>query len=219
MSAGLNVKINLTVTKYNEQDALKICEFANSRNIPLNPMTYTLPPERTSGFTKDDTRLCAADAARTYLKCVSAVTEKEKFKAKVGALSALKLPDEAEPIENCVFPEGADKLKCQAARSSYWITWDGKMLPCVNLSSITAYPLKSSLKEAFDEICAETDRRIRFPKECMNCPSRNACFACPGYFYSETGDERGFSKDLCKYTEHYIKFAKTLSEGKMIDEK
>ncbi len=216
LAAGLNVKINLTLTKYNADDAQGICEFAKSRNIPLNPMTYTFPPEPTSDYSADDTRLDAQDAARIYLLCESVMFPKDRFDAKISALATRPLADEnADGIE---FRRNGHKLRCQAARSSYWVTWRGEMLPCVELPFIKAYPLETGLKNAWDEIVKETDETVRYPDECVTCNMRDVCFACPAYFYAETGDSGRLAPNICKYIENYIKYARELKKGKSIYE-
>ena len=63
--AGLNVKINLTLTKYNVHDAQVICEFARDREIPVNAMSYTFPLESSSDIT---TRLI-------FPRCLKNITE------------------------------------------------------------------------------------------------------------------------------------------------
>ena len=199
--AGLNVKINLTLTKYNVHDTQAICEFARDRGIPINLMSYTFPPESTSDITTDDTRLNANDAAKAYLLCDSITLPREKFEDKISALSQRALPWESEGVRA---RKRGDKLQCQAASSSYWITWQGEMLPCVTLSTIKEYPLEIGLKEAWDRIVRRTDETVRFPKECVECSMRDICFACPGYFYAETGDTNTLAPNICKYIEKYI---------------
>lgn len=211
-AAGLNVKINLTLTKYNVHDAQAICEFARDRGIFINPMTYTFPPESSSDSTTEDTRLDAYEASRAYLLCDSITLPKEKFNEKISLLSKRPLPwESADGMER---RKKGNKLQCQAASSSYWITWKGEMLPCVSLPSIKEYPLEVGLKEAWDRIVRRTDEQVRFPDECVNCNMRDVCFACPGYFYAETGDTNKLAPNICKYIEKYITLSREINEGK-----
>ena len=213
--AGLNVKINLTLTKYNVHDAQGICEFARDRGIPLNPMSYTFPPESSSSVSVDDTRLGASEAAGVYLLCDSVTLPKDKFDAKISALAQRALPWESDGEKS---RKKSNKLQCQAASSSYWITWQGEMMPCVTLSMIKEYPLEIGLKEAWDRIVKRTDESIRFPDECVECVMRDVCFACPGYFYAETGDAGKLAPSICKYIEKYITHSRDIRKGKSIYE-
>jgi len=213
--AGFNVKINLTLTKYNVHDAKAICEFARDRGIPLNPMSYTFPPEPSSDITADETRLNADDAARVYLLCDSVTLPREKYEEKISALSQRALPWESEGIKSA---RKGNKLQCHAASSSYWITWQGEMLPCVTLSSIKEYPLEIGLKEAWDRIVKRTDEAVRFPEQCVQCSLRDICFACPGYFYAETGDTNTLAPTICKYIEKYVLYSREIRKGKNIYE-
>ncbi|MBR5272195.1 MAG: radical SAM protein [Clostridia bacterium] len=216
IAAGLNVKINLTLTKYNVKDAKGICEFAKSRGLMVTQMSYTFPPEQTSDYGVDDTRLCAEDAAKVYLQCESIMFPNERFAEKISALSKRSLADEdAGGLE---FRRNGNKLKCQAARSSYWINWRGEMLPCVEMPFIKAYPLQVGFKQAWDEIVQKTDEIVRFPDECTTCNMRDVCFACPAYFYAETGRPDVLAPNICKYIENYIKYAREIEKGKSIDE-
>ncbi len=215
-AAGLNVKINLTLTKYNAHDAQAICEFARNRNIPLNPMTYTFPPESSSDITADDTRLDANEASKIYLLCESVILPKEKFDEKINSLSQRVLPNESR--EGLEIKRKGNKLNCQAASSSYWITWKGEMLPCVSIPTIKEYPLQIGLKEAWERIVKRTDEAVRFPDECVNCSMRDVCFACPGYFLAETGDTNKLAPNICKYIEKYIMHSREIKKGKSIYE-
>ena len=211
IKAGLNVKINLTLSKYNVHDAQAICEFARDRGIPINPMSYTFPPESSSDITTDDTRLDASDAAKVYLLCNSVTMPKERFENKISALSQRALPWESEGVKS---RKMSNKLQCQAASSSYWITWQGEMLPCVTLPFIKEEPLKIGLKEAWDRIVKRTDEAVRFPDECVQCCMRDICFACPGFFYAETGDTKILAPNICKYTEKYILHSREIAKEK-----
>ncbi len=216
LEAGLNVKMNLTLTKYNVHDAGAICEFARSRNIRVNHMPYTFPPESSSDIGVEDVRLDADEAAKVHFLCESIMSPKELFDAKVSYLSKCILPWESTTAVET--RRKGDKLLCHATRSSYWITWKGEMFPCVSLRNVCEYPLETGLKEAWERMGKRVDETVRFPKECLQCSMRDICFACPGFFYAETGDSNKLAPNICKYIEKHIIYGREIKKGKNVDE-
>lgn len=77
-------------------------------------------------------------------------------------------------------------IRCTAAKSMYSITWDGKMVPCLNFASPFTMPLKEGVKSAWNRIpglCMQ----IPACDECRKCEHAEYCQNCPGYLQAETG--------------------------------
>ena len=88
-------------------------------------------------------------------------------------------------------------LGCMAAKSMYWIRWDGKMLPCGTFIEPYTLPLEEGFKTAWDRLPGLLED-IRHPQKCLNCELFHACPNCPAYFQVETGSFDKASDYLCE---------------------
>ena len=90
-------------------------------------------------------------------------------------------------------------LTCLAAKSMYWITWDGKMLPCGSFSSPYTLPFEEGFKAAWD-LLPHLFENIDMPKECKECEYVNSCSNCPAILQTETGSFDKISPYICSVT-------------------
>jgi len=89
-------------------------------------------------------------------------------------------------------------IACLATKSMYWISWDGKMLPCGTFDSPYTQPLEEGFIPAWNRLPG-LFADIRHPKECYNCELReDQCPNCPGYMQADTGGFEEKSEWLCE---------------------
>lgn len=100
-------------------------------------------------------------------------------------------------------------IKCLAAKSMYWITWDGKMLPCGTFSSPYTLPLEEGFKSAWDRLPALLES-ISLPQECISCEYANGkCSNCPAILQAESGTFDKISPYICEIAkERAIRYSK-----------
>ncbi len=96
---------------------------------------------------------------------------------------ATELREELRKIEPVI-------LGCSAAKASYAITWDGKMIPCVNFAGPYTSPLHDGMKAAWEGLI-QIYSAISPCKGCENCENEEHCDNCIGYIQSET---KGFDQ-------------------------
>ena len=53
--------------------------------------------------------------------------------------------------EGCPLEEG-EGIRCRAGSTSFWMTWDGRMLPCGMMPRPEVYPLETGFKEAWQQL-------------------------------------------------------------------
>ena len=94
-------------------------------------------------------------------------------------------------------------MKCRAGVSTFWITWDGRMMACGMMNEPVEYPLKTSFKESWKNIVKKRDE-IRLPLKCANCEDKQICNVCAATSYTETGSVSGVPTYMCEMTK-YIK--------------
>lgn len=96
------------------------------------------------------------------------------------SLRGERLPEECEvalPPANASANEAPRGLRCGGARSSFNVTWEGKMVPCNRLTHISAQPLEIGFDAAWQKIhSGVTDYLL--PAECDGCVYRNAAKGC-----------------------------------------
>lgn len=175
--AGVDVKLNLTLTPENREDLEQIEQTARDLGAHLQKAAYLFPPVRVTGSTEFPQRLPAELAG----KLEAAGIRKSLSAQELAALrTQLALP-----------PDKADECRyCRSGRSSFWLTWDGKLLPCGMLPQPSADVLQLGFAEAWRQI-RDGVRRLRYPAACASCRYRELCRVCLAKCYCETlGFER-----------------------------
>ena len=88
-------------------------------------------------------------------------------------------------------------ITCLAAKSMYWITWDGKMLPCGSFSSPYTMPFEEGFKNAWDRLPGLFED-IELPQKCKSCEFEDGkCSNCPAILQTETGSFDDVSEYIC----------------------
>ena len=89
-------------------------------------------------------------------------------------------------------------ISCLATKSMYWLSWDGKMLPCGTFDSPYTQPLQEGFNPAWNRLPG-LFMDIKHPKECYGCElSDGDCPNCPGYMQADTGDFEKLSQWFCE---------------------
>lgn len=112
-----------------------------------------------------------------------------------------------------------EKMGCMAGRSSFWLTWDGRMTPCGMMNEPVARPFEEGFDLAWKKITEETNK-ILLPAECRECKKRFACMVCGALCIAE-GYGCSYKKPeyLCRQTEVFLEemekeYQRLLEKGK-----
>ena len=175
--AGITVKINCSVTPYNVSDLEDIIQFAMDEHLIITPTSYMFPPLRKDqSMIGINDRFTAEEAAYYQAKCEYLLSGKERFIEKVNNDEMEGLYGDLE--DDCSDIEGED-LRCRAGKCCFWITWNGRMLPCGMFANDAPY--MNVFENDFDDCwntVTETIRRIRLPAKCAGCKIKDKCKAC-----------------------------------------
>ena len=82
-------------------------------------------------------------------------------------------------------------MRCRAGRCSFWVTWDGRLMPCGMFPADLAPNVFEGDFGALWQQIREQVARIRLPAGCAVCELRSGCKACAAMVLTETG---GFSQ-------------------------
>ncbi len=194
-AAGVDVSLNLSLTPGNRQDLAKIHAISRELEVPMRAASYMYPPVRGDAaecgiparMDADQAALCAVEWDRLRLT-------PEEFALRAKGMHELAA---AEPTECSADPDQG--VGCRAGRSSFWITWDGRMLPCGMMPFPEAHPLEEGFAEAWTRIRQET-AAIRLPGPCASCPDRKMCPVCAAVCVTETGAFDRVPEYVCRMT-------------------
>lgn len=170
--SGIDVKLNLTLAPENLGDRERIAAAARELGAHLQTSTYLFPPVRVTGRTDFPQRLPPETAGRLEGQRLRETLSEQAYD---NLRKRLILPTEAE--DDCRY--------CRSGRSSFWLTWDGKLLPCGMLPEPAADVLQAGFSEAWREV-RDAVQSLRYPKACAECRYRELCHVCLAKCYCET---------------------------------
>ena len=188
---GISVRLNCVFNRYNVHDTEEIYRIAKENNLIIKPTSYMYPSLRAKGETGDnEARLSPEEAAKNTIFCRRLTFSEEQLRANAEQMMSL-YPPECDPDA-----EG-DGVRCRAGKSSFWLTFDGKMLPCGMMTEPAVSLKEHSFAEAWQLTRGETCK-IRLPKECQSCVYKSVCNVCAAMCYTETGSFSGKPEYICK---------------------
>lgn len=182
--AGIQVKVNYSLTPYNKDDLKDIIEFTKAEDLPLEIATYMFPPLR-----KDETmigqnaRFSPEEAAYQDARIAYLKLGKEGFKSIYE-----DLPEFLKNASSCeISPEKTgDCIKCGAGKSSFWIDWKGNLNACGMIPSKANNVFDLGFNTVWENV-GEEIKEITLPSECSECELKEYCHTCAAMVYTETG--------------------------------
>ena len=177
--AGISVKLHCSLTPYNAADLPRIADYARQNDLVLQAATYMFPPIRKDvALTGKNDRFSPEEAAYYMAYADYLTLGKERFLAQEG-----QIPEVSDAEEGC---EG-DGVRCRAGKCSFWITWQGDMMPCGMFPAVERpNVMHQPFMTAWEQIKKET-ADICLPKKCAACGAKDTCRACAAMVITESG--------------------------------
>ena len=175
---GQSVRINYSPVAANIGEMELIADFSQSIGVPVRFAHYVFPHTR-NGL-NDNVRLSPEQAAEAM----------EKWRT----INGFSVPDDDENDECAI---NGRNVVCRAGRSAFWITWDGRMLPCGTMNGEGVSLRNMPFKEAWNQTL-EFTKAVLLPEECSDCKKRGRCPVCASICLAETGRFDGRPEYLCK---------------------
>ena len=194
--AGIGVRINVSLTPYNLQDLERIYEVSKELNTVIKVTSYMYPPIRSHGDCGH--RLSAEEAAAAAVQWDMLRLSKEQFLEHAAGYRDLIRVEEKECSAD---PDTG--VGCRAGSTSFWLTWDGRMLPCGMMPGPETYPLEVGFDAAWDEIRRLT-AALPNPSKCVGCKYRDLCSVCAAVCVTESGRFDGVPEYVCRMTEQTV---------------
>lgn len=202
-SAGIEVKVSMSVTPDNAQDLQAVYDKAKQLGAHIQSTSYMFPPIRLHPEQcGQNFRLEPEAAGRLMADHEAANSTDEQLRRRLDALEKnMVLADDFE-ADDCTEVEG-EGVHCRGGVTTFWIDWDGKMTPCGQMVEPAFDVLKLGVAEAWRRT-REATAAIRLPAECAACSLKQICHPCAAMCYCETGS---FSKKpdyVCKMRHAYF---------------
>lgn len=201
--AGLPVKINYTVTEHNISDAAAVFAIGKEMGFPVQSATYMFPPLRAcENGCAQAARISPREAARHRLICEKLRLSPEQFaqwQQSVKEGSAFFTEAEEDDLRS-----PTERICCRAGTSSFWITYDGRLLPCGMMEQPVVSLKELPFSSAWEKIKEETDK-IFLPPQCTACSLRHHCDVCAAACYAETGRFDAVPDYPCQMTRELAK--------------
>ena len=205
--AGVAVSLNLSITPYNRQDLEQIYRDAVDLDVNVKASSYMYPPVRINGGDFGcGNRLSAQEAARCSVQWDEIRFTDEEFMHRAENMAK----SVAELREGCPV-ETEEGVRCRAGSTSFWMTWDGKMLPCGMMTTPVVYPLEIGFEAAWQQLRCST-AKIRTPSACTVCEHKDICGVCAAVCYTETGRFDGVPHYICEKTRAQLAFTQQAYE-------
>ena len=200
--AGITVKINCSLTPLNICDLEDIIKWAKEHELIVQATSYMFPPVRKDPDRYGDNERFTPEEASYYsAKIEQYLNGDDNFLKRYedSLLSGLSGEVEEDCMDtgkegadtsSCEVCEG-DHMWCRAGKCSYWITWDGRCLPCGMFEEAAVGNVFGMDFDTCWEIARKQAFAIRLPVKCAVCDMKMLCKTCAAMVYSETG---GFSE-------------------------
>ena len=186
--AGIPIVMNASMIPENEVDLEKLYEFGRSLDINTRISTYMFPPVRREREASDS-RFTPQEAAKMFLR-------RSKCQFSPKALEEMFRKQQAGGDEDWGTSE--ECMHCRAGRSSFFISWEGKMTACGLFPfPLVTDPFEKPFAQCWSEL-TEQVRTVPVLKQCRNCPLRQICCPCAATVHAECGDVNGKAEYLCQ---------------------
>ena len=211
--AGILVKLNCSVTPYNADDLEQIFAFAEKEELVVQATSYMFPPlRRDASKVGWNDRFSAEESARqeawinvyqngreAYLKHM----ESEETASLSGDIEEdCQLVEEGNGDGESYGKEG-ERSRCRAGKCSFWVTGDGRLLPCGMLPGENALNVfEAGFDAAWEQAKAEA-AAIRLPVRCSTCSLKDKCRACAAMVYTESGNYHDVPLYRCQMAHAY----------------
>lgn len=193
--AGVPIRINASITPYNVSEIEAIHAFARSEGLGIQASAYMYPPVRIEGseFGAAPHRFTAEDAAKHMLECREQIMSPEQLIRSIDGIG--------DEHEECTGSE-SKPMHCRAGRTAFWITWDGRILPCGMFPCEGYNVQKRGFEEAWELTRADANE-LELPAECMSCSHRKDCVMCAACGLAETGNLSKPPEYVCTFTKTF----------------
>ena len=201
--AGITIKLNCSLTPHNAADLEAIFEFARKEDLLVQAGSYMFPPlRRDESMVGKNERFTAEEAAYYSARISCLMSGEEAFLQRMKENAPVSLSGDLN--DDCPdLPTEGDGMRCRAGKCSFWVTWDGKFLPCGMFPTAKAENIFDvEFLPAWQKVRAYA-QSIRLPAKCSGCKIKDVCRTCAAMVLAETGEFAQTPTYRCVMAENY----------------
>lgn len=203
LEEGLKVEIKTTVVRGNYRDYEKMAVLAKDRGIDLSVVDYISPRREGSYSDPVGERLSPTELVR-YVQFV----EEYKRLHNIGTMNSPVKDTTPEMDETIIevekYRNSEDAFRCSAGKCGFWVSWDGRLLPCGLLNEPSTLPFEAGFVNAWEELKQKVNA-VPDCKDCKSCELLGKCRICPARLIAETGYFDKPAPYFCEFTRETIK--------------
>jgi radical SAM protein with 4Fe4S-binding SPASM domain len=193
LAQGINVQVRTSIIKENVNDFESMAELTKKFGLQLGIVNY-ISPRRDGENSILNTRLSPKETASLEKRI-------EEYNIRDNTSLACVMEDishvENTQEQSFQFYDINDPFQCGSAKNSFWITWEGKMVPCSFMNQPSTLPFEKGFMTSWKELI-ELCSLVPVCKSCSECELSGYCTTCPAKLYNETGSYEKASHYLCE---------------------
>ena len=195
VEAGIQVKLNYSITPYNCGDMEEIFRFAGEHNLNIQTSAYMYPPLRRedADYGENQGRLSPEQAAFYRVKSEVVHLGKDRFYEKIKNLDEVALED---AVSEC---GRGRNMMCRAGKSNCWVDWHGNMGMCGMVPAGDNNILEKGFSACWETVKAGA-KKVILPQKCTECKYSAICNVCAAICLCETGRYDTAPAYLCRYS-------------------
>lgn len=198
--AGVDVRVTMSMTPANCAELSGVLREAERVGANAVAVSYMFPPLRAHPErVGENFRFTPEEAGRFSAEFQRLTLERGAFCRRADALCA----GTAEQEDDCGLSAEGEGITCRAGVTSFWMTWDGRMLPCGQMPEPSIVLPAGGFAEAW-ELLRERTAQIRLPAKCVSCAERKVCQVCAAKCRCETGRFDGVPEYICRMGKAYL---------------
>ena len=196
--AGIIVKLNCSVTPYNCGDLEGIFAYAKEHNLIVQATSYMFPPvRRDASMIGQNDRFTPEEAAYQSARIECLMNGEDLFLKHMEEDAPMCITGDV--IDDCPdLPGEGDGVRCRAGKCSFWVTWEGRFMPCGMFPSDSAPNVFTDGFMPTWQKIREQVAAIRLPKACASCKLKDECRNCAAMTYTESGNFHEIPRYRCQ---------------------
>lgn len=188
LAEGITLEVKTTITKGNVKDYNKMVDMADNWGLKLGVIDYVSP--RREG--------CYTDPLGNRLSPI------EMAKLLSHSSEYHNNPYADEHIADETWKDSDGAFRCSVGKWGYWVSYDGRLIPCGLLNEPMAYPLETGFHQAWETI-KDLCKTIPICGDCKECHDLKYCSTCPARLKAETGAFDKKATYICDFTKQLLK--------------
>jgi radical SAM protein with 4Fe4S-binding SPASM domain len=194
------LEVRTTFIKDNMHQLDQLREIANryTHRYAINPHVFKAMPGVISYA--DECRMSVAelydlsDRNRIYYRDLNA--KKEAMRAVTGETVPQKIDAHLKGKRDNGMNVPPAAITCLASKAVFWISCDGRMLPCGTFVKPYTLPLEEGFQAAWDRLPG-LYMDLKYPDKCLACEYFDHCPNCLAFFQVETGSFEEIPEYIC----------------------